>query len=110
MNYPLHLAILVLLWGYIYTSWSLMGRLGLVSFGHAAFYGIGAFSVALLVDRAGLPPLAALALAPLVASVLVGVVESLGILWVPEASLAIVFAVLVVVLAIRPQGLRGATA
>jgi len=24
-NYPLHLMILVLLWGYIYTSWSLMG-------------------------------------------------------------------------------------
>ena len=36
MNYPLHLAILVLLWGYIYTSWSLMGRLGLVSFGPLA--------------------------------------------------------------------------
>src|SRR6266850_7666065 len=31
-NYPLHLMILVLLWGYIYTSWSLMGRLGLVCF------------------------------------------------------------------------------
>ena len=42
-----------------------------------------------------------------VASFLVGVAESLGILWVPEASLAIVFAVLVVVLAVRPQGLFG---
>ena len=26
--YPLHLAIMALLWGYIYTSWSIMGRLG----------------------------------------------------------------------------------
>ncbi len=43
----------------------------------------------------------------LVASILVGVVESLGILWVPKASLVIVFALLVVVLAIRPQGLFG---
>lgn len=43
----------------------------------------------------------------LVASVLVGVVESLGILWVPKASLVIVFALLVGVLAIRPQGLFG---
>ena len=42
-----------------------------------------------------------------IASFLVGVAEALGILWVPEASLAIVFAVLVVVLAIRPQGLLG---
>src|SRR5205823_5628053 len=43
-NYPVHLAILVLLWGYIYTSWSVMGRLGLVSFGHGAFMGIGAYT------------------------------------------------------------------
>lgn len=43
-----------------------------------------------------------------VAAILVGVVEALGILWVPQASLAIVFALLVVVLAVRPQGLFGA--
>jgi branched-chain amino acid transport system permease protein len=36
-NYPLHLVISCLLWGYVYTSWSIMGRLGLVSFGHGAF-------------------------------------------------------------------------
>jgi branched-subunit amino acid ABC-type transport system permease component len=42
-----------------------------------------------------------------IAALLVGVAEALGILWVPQASLAIVFAVLVVVLAIRPQGLLG---
>jgi branched-subunit amino acid ABC-type transport system permease component len=45
-----------------------------------------------------------------IAAFLIGVAEALGILWVPQASLAIVFAVLVVVLAIRPQGLRGRTA
>lgn len=42
-----------------------------------------------------------------VAAFLVGVAEAVGILWVPQASLAIVFAVLVVVLAVRPQGLLG---
>jgi branched-chain amino acid transport system permease protein len=42
-----------------------------------------------------------------IASFLVGVAEALGILWVPQASLAIVFLVLVIVLAIRPQGLLG---
>jgi branched-chain amino acid transport system permease protein len=56
MNYPLHLAILVLLWGYIYTSWSLMGRVGLVSFGHGAFMGIGAYSVVMLWNHFGLSP------------------------------------------------------
>ena len=44
-----------------------------------------------------------------IAALLVGVAQALGILWVPQASIAIVFAVLVVVLAIRPQGLRGKT-
>jgi branched-subunit amino acid ABC-type transport system permease component len=44
-----------------------------------------------------------------IAAFLIGVAEALGILWVPQASLAIVFAVLVIVLALRPQGLRGRT-
>ena len=43
-------------------------------------------------------------------AMLVGVAEALGILWVPEASLAIVFAVLVAVLAVRPHGLMGRAA
>src|SRR3979411_2120401 len=55
-NYPLHLMILVLLWSYIYTSWSIMGRLGLVSFGHGAFMGIGAYSVVMLWNHFGLTP------------------------------------------------------
>jgi len=74
MNYPLHLAILVLLWGYIYTSWALMGRLGLVSFGHGAFMGIGAYTVVMLWNHFGLSPwlggLAALAFTALVALVI----------------------------------------
>ena len=74
MNYPLHLAILVLLWGYIYTSWSLMGRLGLVSFGHGAFMGIGAYTVVMLWNYYGVSPwlgaLAALALSAAVAVVI----------------------------------------
>jgi branched-subunit amino acid ABC-type transport system permease component len=43
----------------------------------------------------------------LVGAILVGVADSFGILWFPETSLAIVFAVLVVVLMLRPQGLFG---
>ena len=73
-NYPLHLMILVLLWGYIYTSWSLMGRLGLVSFGHGAFMGIGAYTVVMLWNHFGVSPWigapVALALAAVVAIVI----------------------------------------
>jgi branched-chain amino acid transport system permease protein len=55
-NYPLHMLIQVLLWGFIYTGWSIMGRLGLVSFGHGAFLGIGAYVVVMLWNSYGLSP------------------------------------------------------
>jgi len=54
--YPMHLAIMALLWGYIYTSWSIMGRLGMVSFGHGAFLGIGAYGAVLMWNSAGVSP------------------------------------------------------
>ena len=55
-DYPLHVLILILLWSFIYTSWSLMGRFGLVSFGHGAFMGIGAYSVTMLWNHFGITP------------------------------------------------------
>ena len=55
-NYPLHMLIQVLLWGFVYTGWSIMGRLGLVSFGHGAFLGIGAYVVVMLWNGYGLSP------------------------------------------------------
>jgi len=54
--YPMHLAIMALLWGFIYTSWSIMGRLGMVSFGHGAFLGIGAYGAVLMWNVAGVSP------------------------------------------------------
>ena len=55
-NYPLHLMVMALLWSYIYTSWAIMGRLGLVSFGHGAFLGIGAYTVVLMWNLYGVSP------------------------------------------------------
>jgi branched-chain amino acid transport system permease protein len=55
-QYPLHLIIIALIWSYIYTSWAIMGRLGMVSFGHGAFMGIGAYSVVLLWNLFGVSP------------------------------------------------------
>lgn len=55
-NYYLHLLIQILLWAFMYTSWSLMGRFGLTSFGHSAFTGIGAYTTVLLWNFGGVTP------------------------------------------------------
>ena len=55
-EYILHIAIQILLWGFINTSWSLMGRFGLVSLGHGAFLGVGAYVPPLLWNFYGLTP------------------------------------------------------
>src|SRR5262249_25060341 len=54
--YFLHLLIQILIWAFIYTAWSLMGRFGFVSFGHGAFMGLGAYIPALLWTFWGLTP------------------------------------------------------
>jgi branched-chain amino acid transport system permease protein len=46
----------------------LMGFGGMVSFGHAAYFALGAYTAALLVKRAGVPLLLALPAAPIVAA------------------------------------------
>jgi branched-chain amino acid transport system permease protein len=46
--YFMHVLIQILLWGFIYTAWSMMGRFGFVSLGHGAFMGVGAYVPALL--------------------------------------------------------------
>jgi branched-chain amino acid transport system permease protein len=55
-SYFMHLLIQILLWGYVYTSWSIMGRFGFVSLGHGAFMGVGAYVPALLWNYFGLTP------------------------------------------------------
>lgn len=54
--YFLHIAIQVLLFGFIYTAWSIMGRFGFVSLGHGAFMGIGGYVPALLWNYYGVTP------------------------------------------------------
>jgi branched-chain amino acid transport system permease protein len=55
-EYYMHLLIVVLIWGFTYTGWSLMGRFRLVSLGHGAFMGIGAYTVAMLWNYLSLTP------------------------------------------------------
>ncbi|MCE0505800.1 ABC transporter permease [Roseivivax sp. GX 12232] len=67
----------------------LLGQAGLVSFGHAAFYGGGAYAAALLVRHAGAPMELALLLAPLIAGGL-----ALGIGFVALRASGVYFAML----------------
>lgn len=55
-TYFLHIVIQVLLLGLIYTAWGFMGRFGLVSLGHGAFMGIGAYTSSLLWNLYGVTP------------------------------------------------------
>ena len=68
----------------------LMGFGGMVSFGHAAYFALGAYTSALLVKRVGVPLLLALPAAPIAA-----------------AAGALLFALMAVVLIVRPWGLFG---
>ena len=66
-KYYLHLAIQILLWAFIYTGWSLMGRFGLTSLGHGAFTGVGAYVTVMLWNYAGLTPLIGIPVAVILA-------------------------------------------
>lgn len=56
-DYYQHLMILVLMWVVIGSSWNLLaGYTGQVSFGHAAFFGIGAYTAGILHTKLDLSP------------------------------------------------------
>ena len=56
-QFLLHLAITVLLWTLLGVSWNLLGGFaGQVSFGHATFFGVGAYATMILYLRFGLAP------------------------------------------------------
>ena len=54
MDYALHLLVMVLIYGSLVVSLDFMiGHAGILSFGHASFYGIGAYATAILTVYAG---------------------------------------------------------
>jgi branched-chain amino acid transport system permease protein len=73
-QYPLHIMIVILIWSFAYTSWSIMGRFGLVSLGHGGFMGIGAYVTALLWNYQGLTPWVGIPIALLAGALLAVVV------------------------------------
>ena len=42
--YLIHIGTLIFIWSFVTTAWSYMGRFGLVSLGHGAFLGLGAYT------------------------------------------------------------------
>lgn len=55
-QYVLHVLVQIFIWSMVGGAWSLMGRFGLVSLGHGAFLGIGAYAAVLLWNAVGLTP------------------------------------------------------
>ena len=69
-NYVNHIAILILIWAYVSLVWAYMGRFGLVSLGHGAFLGIGAYTSALFLNALHLTPIAGMFIGGLAAVIL----------------------------------------
>lgn len=55
-DYFMHVLITILLTALAGTGWAMMGRFGLVSFGHGAFLGIASYTMALLWNFQGVTP------------------------------------------------------
>lgn len=68
--YLIHIGTLIFIWSFITTSWSYMGRFGLVSLGHGAFLGVGAYTSGLLFNSYGLSPWLGMILGGLAATLL----------------------------------------
>ena len=69
--YILHMMIMVLIWISLGQSWNLLGGFtGQISFGHAAFYGVGAYSAGLLYFHKEISTWYGMILGPLMAMVL----------------------------------------
>lgn len=69
--YYQHMLIMVIIWAVMGTAWNLLGGYaGQVSFGHATFFGLGAYSAGILAHQLGITPWLGLLIGPLVATVI----------------------------------------
>jgi branched-chain amino acid transport system permease protein len=91
----------------------LLGYGGMLSFGHAAFFGVGGYAAAILVKKAGLPAGAAFALLPIVAlAVAAAFAAVIGFFSVRRsgiyfAMLTFAFQMLLYTIALKATGLTG---
>jgi branched-chain amino acid transport system permease protein len=67
--YPQHILIMILVWAALGSAWNLLGGYaGQVSFGHAAFFGLGAYSAGLLFFHLKVSPWWGMLVGPFVAA------------------------------------------
>jgi len=72
-TYIIHVVTLIFIWALIGTAWAYMGRFGLVSLGHGAFMGIGAYTATLFFNSFNLSPWVGMILGALAACFLAAV-------------------------------------
>jgi len=70
-NYILHIFIIAFIYAIAAQAWNLLaGYAGQVSFGHSAYFGIGAYTLALCANNLNIPPIAGIFLGALAATIL----------------------------------------
>jgi branched-chain amino acid transport system permease protein len=98
MEYLLHLLIMICIYSILAQSLSLVaGYSGQISLAHAGFYGIGAYTTALLTVSFGMPPLLNLLLAMLLSGILAFVVAKVAVKTIDDYYVIITLGIQVVI-------------
>ncbi len=101
MEYLLHLFIMICIYSILAQSLSLVaGYSGQISLAHAGFYGIGAYTTALLSVNFGIPPFVNLALAMLLAGLLAYIVAKVAVKTVDDYYVIITLGIQVVIFSV----------
>lgn len=101
MDYILHLAILICIYTILAQSLSLVaGYSGQISLAHAGFYGIGAYTTALLSVNYGFPVLATIPLAMLLSGLIAYIVSKVAVKTVDDYYIIITLGIQVVIFSI----------
>ena len=85
----------------------LLGFTGVLSFGHAAYFGLGAYGAGLTLKFLAPSTPLALVAGMLLGGLLIGVASGMTAVFLPAASEAVIYVMMAVVLLIRPRGLLG---
>ena len=85
----------------------LLGFTGVLSFGHAAYFGLGAYGAGLTLRYLAHSTPLAMVLGTLCGGLLIGMAAALTTVFYPAASEAVIYAILMAVLLLRPRGLLG---
>lgn len=95
--YILSVAIVILNYAVTATGWNFMGGFtGYISFGHAAYFGMGAYATGLLIAKAGMSPFTAYPLGVLIATV-IAIPVGIAALQMRDSSFVIVSIAIVLI-------------